>query len=431
MTKITTFCILILSSSFFSIDAHSIFPAQQTEIMTRILDEKGVGFANLEHQYFGDQVILKFTPDEVGKKAVKLTLPNGLKLTYGEIVMFAGDMFGDNSFPISHCPLDKQSDCFYKQFDALAKTGSIDDTSCSNPYNQVSRLKDYLNEIDSQLTKAREQGETDWDFYSKVGGDMNKSLNRLTCGGSKVSAFIPFGSYLSLAQRNFDHFAPDAITAYRVGHSEALQEAVKAHELAKVNLIDKANESLQLAYAKNAFATHFLTDSLSSGHMRTPRRPIHDQIKLPAILKLLIANFMHDEDNRHGLEVVNAKGMSWRAYGDGYYFKPDAKMHRYIMTKVVQLSADSVYDAFLSGTLPSAFWELDYLPILSKIPELNHTAPLFKVEHDKLLARKHINQINNHEYTATWNGLLKLIELELGYDKSIKDIASPKIFRSR
>jgi hypothetical protein len=419
MTKNTTYCILILFIMLFNSFSYSETHPQYHIITERLLDKKGVDFANLEHQYFGNEAILRFSPDDVGTKGTKLNLPNGMKLSYGDLMMFAGDMFGDTNYPISHCPLQNMSQCFYKQFDALAVTGAKEDTNCKNPYNQVSNLKNYLNDIEKRLNKARKKGEKDWEFYSKIASEITKSLNRLTCGGSKLSVLFPFGSYISLAEHNFDHFAPDAISAYKVGHNEALIDAIKAHKLVfDDNDANKGQTMLELAYAKNAFSSHFLSDSLSSGHLRTPRFAIHDSIKLPAILKLLIANFMHDEDNRHGLEVVNAKGLAWRAYGDGYFFKSDAYLHRYVMTKVIQSSIDGVFNAFITGEKPNDYAELAYLPILQKIESLNDSAPLFKIKQGKLLKRININDTHNHRYTSNWSGLLTLLELELLYDKS-------------
>jgi hypothetical protein len=37
----------------------------------------------------------------------------------------------------------------------------------------------------------------------------------------------------------------------------------------------ETNDTLMFAYAMNAFADHFLEDSFSAGHMRTPRRYCH------------------------------------------------------------------------------------------------------------------------------------------------------------
>ena len=81
------------------------------------------------------------------------------------------------------------------------------------------------------------------------------TLNRSTFGQFSAPA------YLRLAQLNLDHFGEDAHTAYSAGHYTAMSEA--------------ANGNLEVAYAMNAFADHYLGDCFAAGHMRTPRRLLH------------------------------------------------------------------------------------------------------------------------------------------------------------
>lgn len=50
---------------------------------------------------------------------------------------------------------------------------------------------------------------------------------------------------------------------YETGHGFAIQYAAGT------------NSNLSLAYAINAFADHYLQDSFSAGHVRTPRRLLH------------------------------------------------------------------------------------------------------------------------------------------------------------
>jgi hypothetical protein len=85
--------------------------------------------------------------------------------------------------------------------------------------------------------------------------DVSLKLEQITFGRSDIPG------YLGLAQINWDHFGADARTAYNAGHATAIQKAVSG--------------DLDGAYAMNAFADHFLEDSFSSGHLRTPRRLLH------------------------------------------------------------------------------------------------------------------------------------------------------------
>jgi len=70
-----------------------------------------------------------------------------------------------------------------------------------------------------------------------------------------------FPGYFGLARINWDHFGEYARTAYNAGHSIAIQKAVGG--------------DLEGAYTLNAFADHFLEDSFSAGHLRTPRKHLH------------------------------------------------------------------------------------------------------------------------------------------------------------
>lgn len=381
------------------------------ETTTQLMEKYGPGFSSLEHKNMGDHVRLHLSGSQT--EIVKLNLPNGLKLSYGEIVMYGGDVFGDPSKPISNCKPEDQASCFKAQFEALGVKGKINNKRCSNPLNQVKTIDKYMSDVEKDLEESRRNGVNDWDFYDKEDVTITKKLNKLTCGGSIISAFIPFGNYIKLAQVNFDHFAPDSLIAYKTGHKYALETAREGFIKKEAGNIQEANRLLELAYAQNAFANHYLTDSFSAGHMRTPRRAIADGVFLPAALNLLIANLMHNEDNRHGLNVVNAEGTSWVAYGDGYLYKPEAELQRIVMLDAMQRSADGVYNTFMTGVIPDKFSEMDLFPDYGKIAELNQTAPLFKVENGVLLKRVKNNDYYDQHWTKYWSGLITLLRFKV------------------
>ncbi|STX28858.1 phospholipase C [Legionella beliardensis] len=403
MIKAIQRCLLMTSLLFFCVSTHGeVNQRFLEENLETLLKEGGFGFGNLEHRELGDFIALK----GLQNPHTKLTLPNHLQLTYGEIVMLAGDLFGNPKYPVSSCPLSSPSDCFDAQFNALASS-PIKETA-----EQVNKLKIFFDEIDIQLQQARKQGRSDWDFYRENSSAMSKKLNRLTGGGSFISDYIPFGQYILLAQANFDHFVPDSLVAYQVGHKRALQTALTAHQLFLDNKLQQADETLQLAYAQNAFANHYLTDSLSAGHMRTPRRAIAN-ICLPAVLNLLIANLMHDEDSHQGLWVSNSEGTSWLAYGDGDLYSDNSAFHREMILKMMQLSADDIYKAFQLGTIPNTFPEMALMPLYQQIGELNNTAPLFKLENGKLWKRKSNDNPWDFNWTDVWSPLVTLLEFEI------------------
>lgn len=381
---------------------------------TELLEYYGPGFESLEHKYMGDLVQLHLPEANSTNAGLKLNLPNGLKLSYGEMIMYAADMFGNPEKPVSDCEENDRLSCFKSQFEAIATQGRPSDKRCSNPINQARNLIQYIEVISKELEKSRQAGVDDGDYYYKRNINISKQLNKLTCGGSIISAFIPYGTYLRLAQVNYDHFVPDSLIAYKAGHRYALETALKGFTRQREGNIDEANKLLELAYAQNAFANHYLTDSFSAGHMRTPRRAIAENIFLPAVLKLLIANLMHDEDNKHGLNVVNAEGTSWVAYGDGYLFIPETQLHRIVMLNAMQRSADGIFYTFKTGKIPNTFPELSLLPDYRTIEQLNQTAPLFKVEDGVLLKRVKNKDYYDYHWTKYWSGLITLIEFKVG-----------------
>jgi hypothetical protein len=118
-------------------------------------------------------------------------------------------------------------------------------------------------EIDA-LDKANERGFSTPDDYNKLKKPGKSSLGYLDQADEDLARITwdrEGPSYLRIAQLNLDHFGADARTAYNAGHTCALRTA--------------AAGNLELAYAMNAFADHFLEDSFASGHMRTPRRALH------------------------------------------------------------------------------------------------------------------------------------------------------------
>ena len=111
-------------------------------------------------------------------------------------------------------------------------------------------------EVDA-INKALQDHEDPSTVYSRL-PDETATLEKVTWGRTDIPG------YLGLAQINWDHFGADARTSYNAGHRTALQLAI-AGELDK-------------AYAMNAFADHFLEDSFSAGHLRTPRRLLHNNL---------------------------------------------------------------------------------------------------------------------------------------------------------
>ncbi len=386
----------------------------QLELVIKSLDHRGLEFANLEHQKLGNSVSLKLSLKGVKVKQQQLLLSNGMQVSYGDIVSLAGDLFGDPANPIAQCKKNQKGTCFLKQFADLNRTGTEQDKFCQSAFYRKNEYFKVYADIRSALEDGMQHGQSNPEVYKGLQGELNKRYNRISCGGSKLSALLPFGGYINLASVNFDHFYPDSVEAYKVGHKLALNSALKAyHAWHQEYDSTKAHQLLQVAYAQNAFASHFLTDSFSSGHMRVPRLIIHNKVFLMAPLKLLLANFMHDEDNNQGLNVINSHGQRWHAYGDGHLFTPKASKQRHIMINALQISADDIFATFKTGVIPNIDSTLSYLPKYELIESMNETTPLFKVANNKLLLRKDLLNHYSSNYTKYWSGLITFITLEI------------------
>ena len=249
------------------------------------------------------------------------------------------------------------------------------------------------------VNQAIKDGKSAHDAYALLGDTLSEEWNRITGGGSAVSALFPLGRYLKLAADNADHFGEWALSAYLAGHTAALQQAVIAHQ-------SGTDQALELAYAMNSFADHFLTDLFSAGHLRVPRKQLA-AVVTPGELGSLISRFMHDEDSKFGLKVRNAVGDEWHAYGDKRYFDAGDAANRAQVKRAVQASADEVFDAFISGVAPSpaTFKAPLYVPDLNAAQNpANNFSPLFKMEGDKVLRRKDVNDLNDKHWTADWWG---------------------------
>src|SRR5262249_19771189 len=109
-------------------------------------------------------------------------------------------------------------------------------------------------------------------MYAQQGSTFDQDYNLAT--GGKFG-WDPGGRYLALAAVNWDHFGGRAVLAYQAGHQYAMQSAASIQGSGRTP--DQMASALTTAYAQNAFADHFLTDLFASGHLRTPRKELHDQ----------------------------------------------------------------------------------------------------------------------------------------------------------
>ena len=211
------------------------------------------GFQYAEHGNIGDTILLKLPNSQSSVAAdYPFTLPNELSVTYGQINGLAGDFYGTTK-PISDgsTPED-QGERFLAAFATLAQ----------NPSRQPGEAQKLLGALQDEVTtinNALEEGLSPSQAYAM--------LTDATAKFEAITLLRPSDqpSYLGLAKINWDHFGADARTAYNTGHTNALQQATQGSD----------PQNLLTAYTMNAFADHFLEDSFSAGHTRTPRRQLH------------------------------------------------------------------------------------------------------------------------------------------------------------
>lgn len=352
-----------------------------------------------EHVLIGDSVTLKFSAGDPGSKASKvpLALPNGLQLTYGQIAALAADFYGVPEQPISGGPTDAaRQDRFLQAFATLATD--------ANAPREVRAVLDIMQiEIDAVAAAVANHQQPSSAYAALPRRDY--AWSRVTGGsGWKLSNFN--GRYMRLQSENFDHFGSDAIAAYSSGHGAALSVANAARQQSDLAL---QQAQLQLAYAMNAFADHFLSDLFAGGHIRTPRRQLRDLLRAWGPVTDLLAMYMHNEDCQYGVTVVNARGDQWTAYGDRYYLDDVNAQNKAYVNEAVQASVTEVYSAFVSGTLPGPtnYAALRIIPDLTVAQNyLSNNPPnpaaMFVFDGTRIQRRVHLDDASVHLWTPDW-----------------------------
>jgi hypothetical protein len=362
-------------------------PKKNPKVIPRARFEGG------EHTAIGDDILLGINaPHDKLAKDVHLHLPNELALTYGQILALGGDFYGIPDRPISEG--GSAADRLQRFTDAYGSLAVLP-ASRAEATKILAVMKKEIDAVNQAIADGKEPHEA----YDALGDTLSEDWNRITGGGSIVSALFPLGRYLKLAANNADHFGQWAQLAYIAGHTVALQQAAAAN-------VSQDRKRLEQAYAMNAFADHFLTDLFSSGHLRVPRKELA-AVVTPSDLGSLITRFMHDEDSKFGLNVRNGNNEHWRAYGDKRYFDSGDSTNRVHVKQAVQDSADEIYAAFLSGTVPSptAYAALKRLPDLQAVLNLaDNFSPLFRVDGKKVLRRKDVNNLNDTATVDDWWG---------------------------
>jgi hypothetical protein len=257
------------------------------------------------------------------------------------------------------------------------------------------------------IDEGKKKGETEEAVFKKIGHNNDIKFNCLTGGGCTSSDWlIKHGRYLKLANEDFDHFGENALISYKTGHALALDEAAKAHgDLRK----------LEIAYAMNAFASHFLSDRFATGHTRTPRQELTDHVT-PSTIGSLLAGFMHEEENTFGLHVHNERGDHWIAYGDKSYFSPKNTKHTDMINETLQASASQIFAAFERGTAEINDTVYKLIPKADELGSASNldVSPLFYWDSktNQLMRRNETTNYYDKHWTADWWGWSTLLKLQ-------------------
>ncbi|MBY5558822.1 hypothetical protein J0664_32935 (plasmid) [Rhizobium leguminosarum] len=340
-------------------------------------------FESFEHLSIGDNITLTLPTEQITAPQYPFTLPNGLQLTYGQIVALGGDFFGVPSKPISDGDTpEARVQRFNQAFSTLG-----------NDARAVTEVPKIFQILQTEIDDVEEA--------IRDGQDPHVAYDQLGLKLSIEWCIATNGRYLKLAYTNWDHFGQHAVSAYIAGHTAALAQAVMAGQ-------SQDTQGLELAYAMNAFADHYLSDLFSSGHLRTPRKELYDSAIGVSAIANYCAKYMHDEDCKFGLDVQTSDDPpdTWRAYGDRRYFDTIDVGNRNRVGSTVQASADEVWEAYSSGTAPSsadysALTSIPDLFVVQTDPNRLNYAPLFiwDASSKKIKYRTNINDLNSYDWS--------------------------------
>ncbi len=360
------------------------------------LFEPTPSFNSGEHMRLGDGVVI-FGIEGVYSASLhdhRLKLAPDLKLTYGQIVALAGDLYGVPDKPISSGDSDKDR---RHRFDAAFNTLVNADRK------ELNKILEIMIEEQEAVDRRVRQGESPDEAYANL-PDFDDRYMRAT----GYTNWPNMGRYFELAVKNFDHFGDDAVTTYRTGHARAIDEARAAYDMRRQGGgNDAANDRFELALAMNAFADHFLTDLFAAGHLRVPRRAVAKDFDLEGHASA-IARHQHIEENHFGLFVRNRKGRCWKCFGDTHLETMQGYENRMMVANAVQISVNEVWEAYRTGHVTTHYAALDEIPKLDEVGRREagkdgrtalNQSPAFVMDGGKTQGRYPFEESDRHEWS--------------------------------
>jgi len=213
--------------------------------LTHVVQQTGSiqRFESNEHKAMGD----RGSADAQGN-AQKIKLADDLEVTFGDITAMAGDFFGD---------VKTIQDLAKVKGDGKSQPGTSDEIHyvLDVKVHKTKEDKDYDPKVISAVTGR----------YYKLAGDNRTHFTNPELGDDARSHEQKANA------REPDKNAQNKLVpvnnagSYRENHQRALEKACEA---------GKKGTSMDEAMLYEAFASHFLTDAYSSGHLRTERKGI-------------------------------------------------------------------------------------------------------------------------------------------------------------
>ena len=348
-------------------------------------------FESSEHKELGQITLPGLPPDQQ-----KLTMPNGVNLSVGDIIALAGDYYGIANKPISFGKDENdRKNRFLDAYRTLA-------------YSKRRKIRNILEIIQGQLKsidEAMAQGNPEY-----VGVQRYKWKEVLK------ALYYTKLNVVRLSEMSFDHMEENTLIAHQAGHILAMEAAARAHYLQ-----DPKQKYAQLAYAYSLelFACHFLTDHFASGHIRTPSVALHYEFGTE--IGGLLASIMHNEENAVGLNVTNARGDSWKSYGDARLFESYNKKTREITIEALKIVINEVYSAFTTGQVPTNKYSAAYQLIPQALQE--NPSPMFINDRNniQILYRSDLDDINCKDYKRLTRAKIPYVLLSHYMAQTTKD----------
>lgn len=146
-------------------------------------------FEGAEHTAIGDNTLLRFEAGQAGIPAHQspLPLPNGLSLTYGQVIALGGDFYGVPERPIADGANDAERlERFTQAFDALARLPAAK--------SEAESILAVMQEEISAANQAIKDGRQPHEAYDALGDTLSARWNRITGGGSFASDLFPWAA---------------------------------------------------------------------------------------------------------------------------------------------------------------------------------------------------------------------------------------------